>query len=67
MTVTTLISRTIIDEEPTGSNPVQVHWTDEGWISINQDNDSVLLRPECAAAVAQALTDALTDSERPSS
>ncbi len=61
MVTTTTVSRRVTDEEPSGFDPVDVRWDDDGHLVLDQDEGTISMQREHAAAVARAITDALTD------
>lgn len=65
MVTTTTVSRRVTDEEPSGFDPVDVSWDEDGWLNLDQGNDQVSMHREHAAAVARAITEALTDEGAP--
>lgn len=65
MATTTTVARRVTDQEPNAFRPVDVAWDEDGWLKVQQEDDVIALRRDHAAAVARAITDALTDEGAP--
>lgn len=65
MVTATTVARRVIDQEPNAFDPVDVSWSDDGWLDLDQGVATISVRREHAAAVARAISDALTDEGSP--
>lgn len=65
MATLTTVARRVIDQEPNAFDAIEVDWSDDGYLRLEQGDDTIMMRREHAGAVVRAITDALADDGSP--